>query len=126
MQKKTLTLSSVSRSTQPAALAANAIPLRVVAGRANKGKAQPSCHAVIANLTELVKGRRKVFIQMRQGTGYCGFPTQLEDGWLTMSDVSIHGTKQTASSRSILIQIHDGAFIAHLHPVHYLNKNGVK
>jgi len=122
MQKKTLTLSSVSRSTQTAVLAANAIPLRVVAGRANKGKAQPSCPAVIANLTELVKGRRKVFIQMRQGTGYCGVPVQLEDGWLTMSEVSIHGTKQTSSSSNILIQVNDGRFIAHIHPTDSTNE----
>ena len=126
MQKKTLTLKSISRNSIPVTPAANTTALSALAGRAIKGTAQPSCHSVIAHLTELVKGRRKVFIQMRQGTGYCGMPVQLEDGWLTMSDVSIHGTKQTASSRSILIQIHDGAFIAHLRPVHYLNKTGVK
>jgi hypothetical protein len=61
---------------------------------------------------------------MRNGTGYCGLPTQLEDGWLTMSEVSIHGTKQTASSQSILIQIMDGSFIGHLHAVESNHKTG--
>jgi hypothetical protein len=116
MQKKTLTLKSISRNPEPATPAANLTPLSVVAGRAVKGKAQQSCPAVIAHLTELVKGRRKVFIQMRQGAGYCGMPVQLEDGWLTMTGVSIHGTKQTSSSSNILIQVNDGRFIAHIHP----------
>jgi len=117
MQKKTLTLKSISRNPEPATPAANSTPLSVVAGRAVKGKAQQSCPAVIAHLTELVKGCRKVFIQMRQGAGYCGVPVQLEDGWLTLTGVSIHGTKLSTTAESILIQIRDGAFIAHLHAV---------
>jgi hypothetical protein len=73
----------------------------------------------------MINSRSKVFIQMRHGTGYCGVPTLLEDDWLTMSKVSIYGTKQTSSSSTILIQIRDGAFIAHLHPVESLNKTGI-
>ena len=122
MQKKTLTLNSASRNTQPATATASPTPLCVVAGRAAKGRAQQSCPAVIAHLTELVKGRRKVFIQMRQGAGYCGMPVQLEDGWLTMTGVSIHGTKQTSSSSNILIQVNDGRFIAHIHPTDSANE----
>ena len=122
MQKKTLTLCSVSRNKQSATLAANAKPLCVVAGRTSKGKAQQSCPAVIGHLTELVKGRHKLFIQMRHGAGYCGVPVQLEDGWLTMTEASIHGTKQTSSSSNILIQINDGRFIAHIHPTDSTNE----
>ncbi|MEI6111580.1 MAG: hypothetical protein WCP63_07890, partial [Cyanobium sp. ELA712] len=48
--------------------------------------------------------------------GYCGTPIQLQDGWLTMEQVSIHGTKKTATAPNILIQINDGRFIAHIHP----------
>jgi hypothetical protein len=63
---------------------------------------------------------------MRNGTGYCGLPIQLEDGWLTMSEVSIRGTKQTVSTQSILIQIQDGTLIAHMHPVDSINNTGAK
>ncbi len=113
--KNTLTLKSISKSI---AIHDSSIPpIHIQGGRQpNKGK-QMACTALLSQLTALIDSGSKAFIQMRNGTGYCGLPTQLEDGWLTMSDVSIHGTKQTASSRIILIQIHDGAFIAHLHPV---------
>ena len=122
MQKKTLTLKSISRHSIPVTPAANTTPLSALAGRAIKGNAQPNCPAVIAHLTELVKDRRKIFIQMRQGTGYCGVPVQLEDGWLTMSEVSIHGTKQTSCSSNILIQVNNGRFIAHIHPTDSTNE----
>jgi hypothetical protein len=65
----------------------------------------------------LVQTRSKVFIQMRHGTGYCGIPVQIEGDWLTMTDVSIHGTKHKAAAQQILIQLRDGSFIGHLHAV---------
>ena len=113
--KNTLTLKSISKiipshdSPTP--------PINIQGGRQPKKGQQKAGTGLLNQLTALIDSGSKVFIQMRNGTGYCGLPTQLEDGWLTMSEVSIHGTKQTASSTSILIQIHDGAFIAHLHPV---------
>lgn len=125
MQKKTLTLKSLSRHTKPAVPVAQAAPICVVAGRAKKGQKQSSCFAVLDRLDELVQARRQVFIQMRHGPGYCGIPIQLEDGWLTMTEVSIHGTKQTVASQSILIQVRDGAFIAHIHAVELQQKAGV-
>jgi hypothetical protein len=120
--KKTLTLKSISKSIpiddSPA------LPIQIQAGRQPK-KGQPKdCTALLSQLTTLIDSGSKVFIQMRNGTGYCGLPTQLADGWLTMSEVSIHGTKQTVPSRGILIQIHDGSFIAHLHPVDSLINSG--
>lgn len=124
MQRKTLTLKSTSRTTQPAPVAAEITPTCVMAGRTSKQKKQQSCLAVIARLTELVKEQRKVFIQMRGGAGYCGVPVLIVDGWLTMTDVSIHGTKQTAASQEILIQLKDGSFIAHLHAVEQAKNEG--
>ena len=122
--KKTLTLKSISKSIP--IHDSPALPIQIQAGRQPK-KGQPkACTALLNQLTALIGRGGKAFIQMRNSTGYCGLPTQLEDGWLTMSEVSIHGTKQTASSTSILIQIHDGAFIAHLHPVDSLNNTGAK
>lgn len=117
MQKKTLTLKSTSRTTQPALAAAEITPTCVIAGRSSKRAAKQNCIALIERLRELVKASEAVFIQMRHGTGYCGVPVSLEDGWLTMNNVSIHGTKQTAVSNQILIQLKDGSFIAHLHAV---------
>ena len=120
--KKPLTLKSNSKSIPT--LDSPAPPIHIQSGRQPKKGKQMACTALLSQLTALIDSGSKAFIQMRNGTGYCGLPTQLEDGWLSMSEVSIHGTKQTASSTFILIQIHDGAFIAHLHPVDSLNNTG--
>ena len=117
MQRNILTLKSTSRTTQPAPEADEITPTCVIAGRSPKRAAKKSCIALFERLRELINDRQTSFIQMRHGAGYCGTPISLEDGWLTMINVSIHGTKQSAVSRSILIQINDGSFIAHLHPV---------
>ena len=120
--KNTLTLKSISKSI---AIHDSSIPPIHIQGgsQPNKGK-QKACTALLSLLTALISSGSKAFIQMRNGTGYCGLPTQLEDGWLTMSEVSIRGTKQTVSSQCILIQIQDGAFIGHLHPVDSTIKAG--
>ena len=108
--KNTLTLKSISKSI---AIHDSSIPPIHIQGgsQPNKGK-QKACTALLSLLTALISSGSKAFIQMRNGTGYCGLPTQLEDGWLTMSEVSIRGTKQTVSTQSILIQIHDGTLIS--------------
>lgn len=87
----------------------------VVAGKATKRS--KNCTPVLDQLSALVRTHCKVFIQMRQGAGYCGTPVQIEGYWLTMIDVSIHGTKQQAFAQRILIQINDGSFIGHIHAV---------
>ena len=117
MQRKTLTLKSTSRTTQTAPSAEEITPTCVIAGRSPKEEAKQSCAAVIERLRELIEFHQTSFIQMRHGAGYCGMPVSLEDGWLTMTIVSIHGTKHTAASQEILIQLKDGSFIAHLHAV---------
>ena len=87
----------------------------VVAGKSTKRS--KNCAPVLDQLSELVRTRSKVFVQMRHGAGYCGIPVQIEGDWLTMTDVSIHGTKQQATAQRILVQINDGSFIGHLHAV---------
>jgi hypothetical protein len=42
-----------------------------------------------------------------------------------MTNVSIQGTKHSAASQEILIQLKDGSFIAHLHAVETQPQNGV-
>lgn len=125
MQKKTLTLKSTSRIIQQAQVADAITPTCVIAGRSPKQDAKQSCNAVMERLRKLIDFRQPIFIQLRSGTGYCGVPASLEDGWLTMTNVSIHGTKHTATSQEILIQLKDGSFIAHLHAVETQPQNGV-
>ena len=108
---KTITLKS--RIKKPV-LTTQPMPT-IIASKANNYS--KNCAPVIDRLSELVQTRSKVFIQMRHGAGYCGVPVQIEGYWLTMIDVSIHGTKQQAAAQRILIQINDGSFIAHLHSV---------
>jgi hypothetical protein len=111
MQRKILTLKQKVTPSLPPEQS-----LRVPAGRTPPKGAKTASAALIKQLTELVCAQRKTFVQMRNGTGYCGTPILLQDGWLTMELVSIHGTKQSATATTILIQINDGSFIAHLHP----------
>ena len=87
----------------------------IIAGKANKHSKK--CAPVIDLLSTLVQTRSKVFIQMRHGAGYCGIPVQIDGDWLTMTDVSILGTKHKAAAQKILIQLRDGSFIGHLHAV---------
>jgi hypothetical protein len=124
MQRKTLTLKSGSKSdqSQPTPSSTNSV---VNAGRRPKSASKNATAALLARLQEMANSGNRIFIQMRQGTGYCGIPVQIQDGWLTMKEVSIHGTKQTASLQSILIQIRDGSFIGHLHAVESNQKTGV-
>ncbi len=124
MQKKTLSLKSTSRINQPDHAADAITPTCVIAGRSSKRDAKQSCNALIDRLRELIELRQTSFIQMRYGAGYCGVPVSLEDGWLTMTNVSIYGTKHTATSQEILIQLKDGSFIAHLHAIETQPQNG--
>ena len=114
MQRKTLTLKSISKATksQPESIASDTVQ----AGRKPKMGAVKANVALLNQLCELIDNRCKVFIQMRHGAGYCGFPVRIDDGWLVMDEVSVHGTKKAVSAKTILIQIHDGSFIAHIHP----------
>lgn len=126
MQRKTLTLKSTSRAILTAPVADAITQPCVIAGRSPKRAAKQSCTALIDRLRELIELRQTSFIQMRYGAGYCGIPVSLEDGWLTMTNVSIHGTKQTATSQEILIQLKDGSFIAHLHAVEQAKSEGAE
>jgi hypothetical protein len=123
MQRKTLTLKSISKVTQSETTPASSVCVQ--ADRKPKTGLNKASTVLLNLLNEMVESRSKVFIQMRHGAGYCGIPVQIEEGWLMMEEVTIHGTKQTASSQSILIQIRDGSFIGHLHAVESKHKTGV-
>ena len=119
MQKKTLTLKSSLRATPcPKDRPIKAETTQpVLAGRAIKRQGSNKYQPLLDRLDELISIQSHVFIQMRHGTGYSGVAIHLESGWLTLSAVTIHGTKQKATTQNILIQIKDGSFVAHLHAV---------
>ena len=121
MSRPTVTLKSKSKISQstPAPDATC-----VIAGRSPKRSQGSTCAALLSRLGELISAKQPIFIQMRHGAGYRGVPTSLEDGWLTMNNVSIHGTKHTATSKEILIQLKDGSLIAHLHAAESQPKDG--
>jgi hypothetical protein len=111
--ENTLTLKSISKSI--ATHDSPAPPMQIQGGRQPK-KGQPkACTALLKQLTALIDSGSKAFIQMRNGTGYCGIPTQLEDGWLSLTNTTIHGTKKAMQVTEVLIQVRDGSFIAHIH-----------
>ena len=115
MQRNTLTLKSISKVVQSQITPATSVCIQ--AGRKPKTGPNKASTVLLNLLNEMVESRSKVFIQMRHGAGYCGIPVQLEEGWLTMSDVAIQGTKHQATTKRILIQINDGSFIGHIHAV---------
>lgn len=123
MKRKILTLKSISKVSQPQPTTASSFCVQ--AGRNSKKGPDKTSTVLLNLLKEMVNSRSKIFIQMRNGAGYCGIPVGLEEGWLTMEQVSIHGTKTTVPSQSILIQIRDGSFIGHLHAVESNQKTGV-
>lgn len=112
MQRKTLTLKSVSKVAQPTPSSTASV---INAGRRPKSASKNSSTALLAHIREMVDSGDRIFIQMRHGAGYVGIPAELTDGWLMMEQVAIHGTKHTATVPQILIQINDGSFIAHIH-----------
>jgi hypothetical protein len=89
--------------------------IQIQGGRQPKKGKQKACTALLSQLTALIDSGSKAFIQMRNGTGYCGLPIKLEDGWLCMASTTVHGTKKAIVVPEILIQVRDGSFIAHIH-----------
>ena len=86
MQRNTLTLKSISKVVQSQITPATSVCIQ--AGRKPKTGPNKASTALLNLLKEMVDSRSKVFIQMRHGAGYCGIPVQIEDGWLTMEQVS--------------------------------------
>lgn len=109
MTQKTLTLKAVCAADQPSA---SARPT-VVAGKPQKSSSalllkRLQCHADL---------RHRVFIQMRHGTGYCGWIDGFDGSWLSMHDTTIFGTKNTITVPEMIVQVLDGRQIAHIHNV---------
>jgi len=117
MTKETLTLKSKSASELPASSNHALTGAPIAAGRnASSGKAKTG-RGVTRQLEAAIINKVNVFIQLRHGAGYRGLPTILDDGWLTLRDAEIFGTKQNIHVAELLIQVKDGSYIAHLHTV---------
>ena len=117
MTKEALTLKSKSASELPASSNHTLTGASISAGRnTSSGKAKTG-RGVMRLLEASIINKVNVFIQLRHGAGYRGLPTMLDDGWLTLRDAEIFGTKQNMHVAELVIQVKDGSYIAHLHTV---------
>lgn len=107
MKRKILTLNTGAIKGQRFANA----PPTLVAGRPNKA---PSA-LLLKHLHYFADLRHRVFIQMRDGTGYCGQIDSFDAGWLSMRDTTVHGTKKKITVPDLLVHALDGRQIAHIH-----------
>ena len=117
MKRDTLKLKATSTTIEEVKLIVPAEPnqvCHVIAGRCKKSGAF-SNKALISHLQSAINSKSSLFIQMRHGVGYLGCPTSLEDGWLSLANTTIHGTKKAMQVPEVLIQVRDGSFIAHIH-----------
>ena len=115
MTKETLKLKSKSTGDliTPSIQALAVAP--IAAGRNSSTGKPRSCKGVTRLLEAAISNNVSVFIQLRHGAGYQGLPTMLDDGWLTLQDAEILGTKQNRCVAELLIQVKDGSYIAHIH-----------
>ncbi len=117
MTKETLTIKSKSAIELPASSNHTLTVAPIAAGRnTSSGKAKTG-RGVMRLLEAAIIHKVNVFIQLRHGAGYRGLPTILDDGWLTLRDAEIFGTKQNMHVAELVIQVKDGSYIAHLHTV---------
>ena len=117
MKKETLKLKATSTTIDEANLIVPTEPNQVshvIAGICKKSGAF-SNKALISHLQSAINSKSSLFIQMRHGVGYMGYPTSLEAGWLSLANTTIHGTKKAMQVPEVLIQVRDGSFIAHIH-----------
>lgn len=106
MKRTTLTLKAGSIADKPSADA----PPTVVAG-----KPKPPSALMLMRLKCHAEQRHRVFIQMRNGAGYCGRIDAFDAGWLSMHDTTIVGTKKTITVPELIVHVLDGRQIAHIH-----------
>ena len=111
--RNTLTLKSNAKGISP-----NGVPAPSAAiqgGRQPKNGHQKAFKPLLSHLSGMINSRSKVFIQMRHGTGYCGRIDAFDDGWLSMHDTTIVGTKNTVTVPELIVHVLDGRQIAHIH-----------
>jgi hypothetical protein len=85
-------------------------PTPVIAGKPKSPSA-----LMLKRLKRHAEKRHRVFIQMRNGAGYCGRIDAFDDGGLSMHDTTIIGTKNTVTVPELIVHVLDGRQIAHIH-----------
>ena len=114
MNKSVLTLKAGPIAGQPSANA----PPTVVAG-----KPKPPSGLMLKRLQCHAEQRHRVFIQMRNGAGYCG---RIDAGWLSMHDTTIVGTKKTITVPELIVHVLDGRQIAQIHCTNFTDIGAAK
>ena len=117
MKRSTLTLKAGPIAAQPSANP----PPTVVAG-----KPKPPSGLMLKRLQCHAKQRHRVFIQMRNGAGYCGWIDAFDAGWLSMRDTTIVGTKKIITVPELIVHVLDGRQIAHIHCTNFTDIGATK
>lgn len=95
------------------------IPLKVGAASKtmNRGQSKtPPLH--VEFISDAMKLRNRIFIQMHSGTGYEGLPVLIKAGHVCLVNATIHeGSKQTTSVTDLVIELGNFGQVAHVHPV---------
>lgn len=117
MTKETLKLKSKSAGELPASSTLALKGACIAAGRDTRSGKAKTGRCVMRLLEAAIIHKVNVFIQLRHGAGYRGLPSMLDDGWLTLRDAEIFGTKQNMHVTELVIQVKDGSYIAHLHTI---------
>lgn len=102
-------------SPQPGIQRHEPMVINVGISQKKQSKPKPTPKIVMDALLDALDRHCAVFIQLRSGAGYRGLPAGINEGWLSLSHATIHGTKNTANVNDVLVQLGDCGQVAHLH-----------
>jgi hypothetical protein len=83
-------------------------PTTVIAGKPKSPSA-----LMLKRLKRCADERHRVLIQMKNGSGYCGWIDAFTDGWLSMQDPTTIGTENTITVLELIVHVIDRRKNAH-------------